>query len=332
MDDPLIYVRGVHYAATITVAGVVFFVVFIAEPAFRNAGDDTRLPAAVEPPLAWLAWIGLVLTLASGAVWFILVAASMGERSAAEVFSEGFLWVVLLQTDFGRAWLVRAILAGLLAVVFAVRLTTEHKPARAIWLINVVAVAMAAGLVGILAWGGHAVGGAGAEAIVHPAADFLHLTAAAAWVGALIPLALVLRATGSDTASLAVARTATLRFSAFGVVAVGTLLVTGLINAFYLVGSIPALVGTDYGRLLAAKVALFFAMVAVAAINRFRLTPRLVPDAALAPARHVLRRLRRNALIEIVLGGVIIAIVAKLGVTPPAFEQEAMPPAHHHDH
>jgi Copper resistance protein D len=66
-------------------------------------------------------------------------------------------------------------------------------------------------------------------------------------------------------ASLAVARTATLRFSAFGVVAVGTLLVTGLINAFYLVGSIPALVGTNYGRLLAAKVALFFAMVAVAA-------------------------------------------------------------------
>jgi copper resistance protein D len=49
---------------------------------------------------------------------------------------------------------------------------------------------------------------------------------------------------------------------------------------FYLVGSIPALVGTDYGRLLAAKVALFFAMVAVAAINRFRLTPGLV----LAPA------------------------------------------------
>jgi copper resistance protein D len=152
LDDPLIYVRAVHYAATITVAGVVFFVVFIAEPAFRSIDGDTRLPAAVEPPLAWLAWIGLVLTLASGAVWFILVAASMGERPAAEVFSDGFLWVVLLQTDFGRAWLVRAILAGLLAVVFAVTLTTEHKPPRAIWL-NIVAVATAAGLVGILAWG-----------------------------------------------------------------------------------------------------------------------------------------------------------------------------------
>ena len=133
-------------------------------------------------------------------------------------------------------------------------------------------------------------------------------------------------------ASLATARTATLRFSAYGVASVATLIVTGLVNAFYLVGSIPALVGTDYGRLLAAKVALFFAMVVIAVINRFRLTPRLVPDATLAPARQVLRRLRRNALIEIVLGAVIIAIVAKLGVTPPAFEEQAMPPAQHHGH
>ena len=93
-----------------------------------------------------------------------------------------------------------------------------------------------------------------------------------------------------------------------------------------------ALAGTDYGLLLVAKVALFFVMVAVAAINRFRLTPRLVPNETLAPARHALRQVRRNALIEIVLGAVIIAIVAKLGVTPPAFEQEAMPPVHHHDH
>jgi putative copper resistance protein D len=109
-------------------------------------------------------------------------------------------------------------------------------------------------------------------------------------------------------------------------------LITGLVNAFYLVGSVAALLDTDYGRLLAVKVALFVVMVAIAAINRFRLTPELVPDATLAPARQVLRRLRRNAVVEIVLGAVIIAIVAKLGVTPPAFEQETKPHTHHHAH
>jgi hypothetical protein len=50
LDDPLIYVRAVHYAATMVVAGVVFFVVFIPEPAFAKAGDQARLPAAVRPP------------------------------------------------------------------------------------------------------------------------------------------------------------------------------------------------------------------------------------------------------------------------------------------
>jgi copper resistance protein D len=123
-----------------------------------------------------LAWISLVLTAASGFAWFVLVAASMSERPAAEVFSAGILWVVLLQTDFGHAWLIRALLVVLLAAVFAFALTTKPKRSAAIWL-NVIAAAMAAGLVGILAWGGHAAGGAGTEGIVHPAADFLHLTA-----------------------------------------------------------------------------------------------------------------------------------------------------------
>jgi putative copper resistance protein D len=331
LDDPLIYVRAIHFAATLVVAGIVFFVVFIAEPAFAKAGSEARLPAAIRPLLAWLAWTSLVLTAASGFVWFVLVAASMSERPVAEVFSEGILWVVLLQTDFGRAWLIRALLVVLLAAVFVFALTTKPKPSPSIWL-NAIAVAMAAGLVGMLAWGGHAAGGARSEGIIHPAADVLHLTAAAAWVGALLPLALLLGRAGRDAASIAIARTATLRFSVLGLASVATLMITGLINAFYLVGSIAALLGTGYGRLLTVKIALFFVMVAVAAINRFRLTPELVPDASLAPARQVLRRLRRNAVIEIALGAVIIAIVAKLGVTPPAFEQETMPHTHHHAH
>ena len=99
MDDPLIYVRAIHFAATIAVAGVVFFVVFIAEPAFAKAGDQARLPAAVRPPLAFLAWIGLGLTVVSGAAWLVLVAASMSERPVADALSEGILWVVLPQTD-----------------------------------------------------------------------------------------------------------------------------------------------------------------------------------------------------------------------------------------
>ena len=74
----------------------------------------------------------------------------------------------------------------------------------------------------MLAWAGHAAAGSGMEAIVHPAADFRHLVAAAAWVGMLLPLALVLAA-GRAAVSVAVAQTTTVRFSMFGIASVGHL-------------------------------------------------------------------------------------------------------------
>jgi hypothetical protein len=113
------------------------------------------------------------------------------------------------------------------------------------------------------------------------------------------------------------ARTATVRFSILGIVSVGTLLVTGIVNTYYLAGSVPALLHTDYGRLLLIKIALFLAMVAIAAVNRFRLTPQLLQDASIAASRDALRQLRRNAAIETLAGAIIIAIVAALGTMPP---------------
>jgi len=43
-----------------------------------------------------------------------------------------------------------------------------------------------------------------------------------------------------------------------GYVAVAVLIASGLINSWYLVGSFAALLGTLYGRLLLAKLSLFF--------------------------------------------------------------------------
>ena len=185
ISDPLIYVRIVHFAATITVSGVVFFIAFIAEAAFRQAGNGSNVAALVSPIFAWIAWIGLVVTVVSGGAWLVLVAQSMSDSSLSEVFSEGILWIVLLQTGFGRDWLARFVLACLLAATFVPFLSA--RGVKSVW-IKVVAVALAVGVAGTLAWAGHAVGGSGIEAIVHPGADFLHLVAAAAWVGTLLPL------------------------------------------------------------------------------------------------------------------------------------------------
>jgi copper resistance protein D len=321
IDDPLIYVRAVHFAAALTVAGAVFFIIFIAEPAFRQAENSTRVAVFVRLALAWIGWIGLVVTAVTGVAWLVLVAESMSASPLPEVFSEGILWTVLLQTSFGRDWLTRAVLVSLLAGMFVPFLSV--RGVKSVWL-KIVLVVLAVGLAGTLAWAGHAVGGSGIEAITHPAADFLHLVAAAAWVGMLLPLALVLAAAGRDPALITVARTTTVRFSTFGIASVGTLLVTGSINTWYLVGSATALTDTYYGRLLLTKVALFFGMVAIAALNRLHFTPRLVQVGSGFAAQNALRRLRRNTAIQVVMGIVIICIVAVLGVTPHG--------SHHHSH
>jgi copper resistance protein D len=142
----------------------------------------------------------------------------------------------------------------------------------------------------------------------------VHLIAAAAWVGGLLPLALMLAAAG---ASATVAHAPSLRFSAYGIVAVGVLLLTGAINTWYLAGSIRALTETDYGRLLLVKIVLFLVMLALATVNRLWLTPALTVNASERPARRALWQLHRNIVIEIGAGAVILAVVAVLGVTPP---------------
>src|SRR5262249_47479742 len=138
-----------------------------------------------------------------------------------------------------------------------------------------IAALLASAFAAALVHSGHAAATAGWLGTFHRAADGLHLIAASAWLGGLLPLALLLAAARPAEISLALARDATLRFSTLGLISVGLLIATGIVNGWILAGSVPALIGTDYGRLLLAKVALFLAMVAVAAVNRLRLTPRL---------------------------------------------------------
>ena len=311
MDDPLIVVRAVHFAATLSLAGVAIFNVFIAQPALRLAAR-AELPGLVGRQLTLIGWSALALTLLSGAAWFVLVVQSIGsDQPLAEVLTDfGGLRIVLLETDFGRDWLVRLVLIVVIALLLASSMGRGRHSRR---LLKLAIALAAAGLAGTLAWAGHGVGGTGIAGSVHTAADFLHLVAAAAWVGGLLPLALLLAA-AQKALAVQVARTASLRFSACGVASVGVLILTGAINAWYLAGSIPALTATTYGHLLLVKIALFLVMLALATVNRLWLTPALTDG---MHAGDALRQLRRNILIEIAAAASIIAVVAVLGVTPP---------------
>jgi len=107
------------------------------------------------------------------------------------------------------------------------------------------------------------------------------------------------------------------RFSILGSVSVATLILSGFVNAWILVGSFCGLVVTGYGQLLMLKLAAFAVMLGFAAFNRFALTPRLA--LASDDARQAAHReLSRNTLIEIALGLSIFAMVGVLGTQHPA--------------
>ena len=85
MGEPLVWVRGIHFAAAIGLAGALLFLALIAEPAFRKIDDGGRISALVRSRLAWIEWSGLALVVLSGAAWLVLKAAQMGVAMAGSV-------------------------------------------------------------------------------------------------------------------------------------------------------------------------------------------------------------------------------------------------------
>ena len=236
------------------------------------------------------------------------------------VLQGGVITIVLTQTHFGEAWLIRLGLVVAMAVCLLVQARSRNHAAG--WIGLLVAAAFNASL----AWAGH---GAATEEVPYDAfhlpADILHLLASGAWLGALLPLVILLARAWRERGATAVdvACTATLRFSVLGITCVGTLIVTGLVNTWFLAGSVPALLGTLYGQLLLIKVALFAAMIGYASINQRRLLPHLAGVAreetvCLQAIGHV----RRNASIEVGLGVFVLAVVGMMGILPPGLHTE----------
>lgn len=135
--------------------------------------------------------------------------------------------------------------------------------------------------------------------------SFLHGVAAAYWIGALVPLA-ALAWRRDDTLPLVLKR-----FSAIAMPTVGLLVLTGLVLAMVQLGSIGALIDSQYGVILSIKLVLVALLLALAALNRIVFTP------ALARSPENTRPLLRSILLECALVLCILAIVAGWRFTLP---------------
>lgn len=150
-------------------------------------------------------------------------------------------------------------------------------------------------------------------------ADMIHLLAAAIWIGALGAFALLLsdrRRSDSDFATAT--HRALADFARIGTFAVLALVATGVVNGATLVGfdRLQSLSTTLYGRVLVAKLAVFAAMLALAAVNRFCMTPALAFEGGCASSVSW-RSIRRSVALETTVGFVVLALVAWLGTLAP---------------
>ncbi|WP_025036575.1 copper resistance CopC/CopD family protein [Bradyrhizobium sp. DOA9] len=201
-------------------------------------------------------------------------------------------WKVAFATSAGRAFLVAA--AAMLFAGLALRST---------WYSRALAMMAVVGVGSSLALSGHAAT-APPQMMMRPAM-FLHGLCVALWIGALAPLAALLSKPTAST--LAVVN----RFSAIAMPAIGVLALTGLALAIVQVEKASALVETRYGLILSIKLALVLMLLALAALNRFRLTPALARD------RGAEAILKRSILLECVIALAIFAVVAGWRFTPP---------------
>jgi putative copper resistance protein D len=303
--------------------GVFAFERLVSGPVFRKSGAAGASAAGLHRRLDWLAWACLALAIGSGAAWLVAVAAGMSGKPLGIALSQGAVPIVLTRTRFGEDWQLRFALAVAVGFCLLVQGRRRWRASRAIgWTGLLVAAAMLASL----AWAGHGAATPGPAGDLHLAADFCHLLAAGLWLGTLPPLIMLLAEARRihDADWKAIVAIATRRYSALAIASVAVLLTAGVVNTWFLAGTVPALVGTEYGHLLLAKIGLFIAMLMVAAVNLLRLTPRLAgtADGIRNVVWRTVARLQYNARIETALGLGVLAVVGALGTLPPGLHSE----------
>lgn len=292
--DPLaIAVRLTLYAALGLSFGFPLFALGVAAP------------ARAALPLRALIGASTLTGLTASLIGLAVLAASMSGVPVTEVDRAALLMVATMP-GVGTAWLIRV--TALLSIAAVVLIVRPLRP------LALTATALGGIALASLAWTGHASMSEGGLGVIHRGADIAHLLAGAAWLGALTGL---IRLAASTAVGPAALHRAAAGFAVTGGVIVGVLVVTGLINAFAIVGPDRALtaLSAGYGRLLIVKLLLFAAMLGLAARHRFVLTPSLarpgIPDRA-SP------KFRRSLTLEAAAAIGILAVVAGLGLLDPA--------------
>jgi copper transport protein len=283
--------KVIIYAGLFIGIGGAFFQAWLANPALRlkGHGETAREQRSRRLILFWV--LGLALAA-------VPVSVGLQGLDALGLPLAGLLQGIAWQTGFGTAYgrtaiaVALALAAGILALVVASRFI-----ARILALSGVLAGAVA------LTLSGHA--GTVEPRWLTQSAVLLHGLCVALWIGALFPLLRAIRQPDRG-------RQALTRFSRLIPYAVAALAISGATLATVQLGSLENLWASNYGIVLAAKLALVLALLGFAAANRFSLVPQFEKG-----GRAAVQPFARSIRFEIGLAIGILAIVGLWRFTPP---------------
>jgi copper transport protein len=266
--------RWILYVGLVALFGVGFIGLAIDRPLRRGV---IRLPV-----VGWFA--ALIGTLS--------VVAVQWSESGADLST-------VLGSSIGQGAAER--LLAVLAMTIAVAAIARSRPAVGRWRFAVLAgTAAGAMLVDVLT--GHAA--AGTLSPVQVGVQWLHVVAVGLWIGGLAALLLQIRGGPGEEKSLSVRR-----FSRWAGYALAVVAVTGIVRAIDEVGTVDALVGTDFGRLVILKSILLGVLALLGATNRFINVPQ---------AARRLAGLRRIGSAEVALGTAVLLTTGLLvNLVPP---------------
>ena len=319
-DVALTLVRFAGFAANALVLGTMGVLLLVLRPTFAtlDAAAWTSGRARLAERLEGLVHSALIGAGAAAALALVLQTVLTSELTGGEVDSDSFFAV--LETSFGPWYAARLpLVAGLLVLLtgkvrqwsLALR-GTDSSVAGATWwgAWGVLGVALLA----TSSFSGHA-------AVATPralslGADVTHLVAGAVWFAGIVLLSVALPDSwvGEDERMrLDVLAPTVRRFSHVAMVAIGIVLVTGVIGSLLHVAHPGDLVETPYGRTLAVKIGFFALILALGGFNHFVVRKRF--ETALEKAESggaAASTFRRAIAAELVVGLVLMGLTGWL--------------------
>lgn len=261
-------------------AGSFAFGVGVAPPKGAPDGGVAGVSESGSPPAIlarWLLYLGFVALigaafvavvvarrpapdlLAMAAIGWVLIALGTIAVIGVQWAETGAPLETLPATSVGIAALGRLISLGLAALALAILGVSKGTRAGRAWL-GVLAAGIVLVFVDVAT--GHAAAGAGGPTQI--GVQWIHGLSAAAWVGGLAALLIVLRSTPREE-RLPLAR----RFSTWAGIALAGVAMTGLFRAIDEIGSFAGFLTTDFGRIVLLKTGFLVVLAGLGALNRY---------------------------------------------------------------